>query len=62
MPSIPETIGLEIERACERIYPLQNVFIRKVKTMKAPKFDRACPRCKLPARRPRLMPLLRDAQ
>merc|ERR1712167_9673 len=26
-------------KACEGIYPLQNVFIRKVKILKAPKFD-----------------------
>jgi len=36
---IPETIGSEIEKACAGIFPLQNVFIRKVKTLKAPKFD-----------------------
>merc|ERR1711906_4017 len=29
----------EIMKACEGIYPLQNVFIRKVKILKAPKFD-----------------------
>ena len=36
---IPEAISKEIEKACAGIYPLQNVFIRKVKTIKAPKFD-----------------------
>jgi len=36
---IPEAIGKEIEKACQSIYPLQNVFIRKVKTIKAPRFD-----------------------
>ncbi|KAF8112263.1 hypothetical protein N665_0065s0046 [Sinapis alba] len=36
---IPEVIGKEIERATQSIYPLQNVFIRKVKILKAPKFD-----------------------
>jgi len=36
---IPELIGKEIEKACHGIYPLQNVFIRKVKIIKAPKFD-----------------------
>jgi small subunit ribosomal protein S3Ae len=36
---IPEAISKEIEKACQGIYPLQNVFIRKVKTLKAPKFD-----------------------
>lgn len=36
---IPEVIGKEIEKATTGIYPLQNVFIRKVKILKAPKFD-----------------------
>ncbi|EPS71864.1 hypothetical protein M569_02887, partial [Genlisea aurea] len=36
---IPESIGKEIEKATSGIYPLQNVFIRKVKILKAPKFD-----------------------
>ncbi|KAH8507487.1 hypothetical protein H0E87_009872 [Populus deltoides] len=36
---IPEVIGKEIEKATAGIYPLQNVFIRKVKILKAPKFD-----------------------
>lgn len=36
---IPEVIGKEIEKATFNIYPLQNVFIRKVKILKAPKFD-----------------------
>lgn len=36
---IPEAIGKEIEKATSSIYPLQNVFIRKVKILKAPKFD-----------------------
>ncbi|KAJ3084740.1 ribosomal 40S subunit protein S1B [Quaeritorhiza haematococci] len=36
---VPEVIGKEIEKACQGIYPLQNVFIRKVKILKAPKFD-----------------------
>lgn len=36
---IPEMIGREIEKATSSIYPLQNVFIRKVKILKAPKFD-----------------------
>lgn len=36
---IPEMIGKEIEKATCGIYPLQNVFIRKVKILKAPKFD-----------------------
>ncbi|KFK37895.1 hypothetical protein AALP_AA3G043200 [Arabis alpina] len=36
---IPEAIGKEIEKSTQNIYPLQNVFIRKVKILKAPKFD-----------------------
>jgi len=36
---IPESIGKRIEKECQGIYPLQNVFIRKVKVLKAPKFD-----------------------
>jgi len=36
---IPEVMGKEIEKACKGIYPLQNVFVRKCKILKAPKFD-----------------------
>ncbi|PNW73691.1 hypothetical protein CHLRE_13g568650v5 [Chlamydomonas reinhardtii] len=36
---IPESIGKDIEKSCQGIYPLQNTFIRKVKVLKAPKFD-----------------------
>jgi small subunit ribosomal protein S3Ae len=36
---IPEVIGQEIEKATSGIYPLQNTYIRKVKILKAPKFD-----------------------
>jgi len=36
---IPEVIGREIEKATQGIYPLQNVFIRKVKTLRKPKLD-----------------------
>jgi len=36
---IPEAIGKDIEKACQGIYPLQNVYIRKCKVLKAPKFD-----------------------
>merc|ERR1711934_660111 len=36
---IPEVIGKEIEKGCSGIFPLQNVFLRKVKMIKAPKFD-----------------------
>jgi len=34
-----DTIGHRIEKVCQGIYPLQNVYIRKVKIMKSPKFD-----------------------
>ena len=36
---VPEYMGTEIEKACAGIFPLQNVFIRKVKVLKKPKFD-----------------------
>jgi small subunit ribosomal protein S3Ae len=36
---VPEIIGKEIEKATQGIYPLQNVFIRKCKVLKKPKFD-----------------------
>ncbi|KAJ3026123.1 UNVERIFIED_CONTAM: ribosomal 40S subunit protein S1B [Siphonaria sp. JEL0065] len=35
----PEVIGKAIEKATQGIYPLQNVYVRKVKILKAPKFD-----------------------
>jgi len=36
---IPNSIGKNIEKHCYGIYPLTNVFIRKVKVLKTPKFD-----------------------
>ena len=36
---VPESIGREIEKASRSIYPLQNVYVRKAKILKAPKFD-----------------------
>ena len=39
--SIPESIGHMIQGACERIYPVQNVYVRKVKVLKTPKFDQS---------------------
>lgn len=36
---IPDSIGKDIEKACSFIYPLQDVYIRKVKIMKKPKFE-----------------------
>lgn len=38
--SIPENISGEILKAVQSIYPMQNVYIRKVKALKKPKFDR----------------------
>ena len=35
---IPNSIGTQIEQACQSIYPLKDVYIRKVKTLTAPKF------------------------
>jgi len=36
---IPESIGKEIEKQTQGIFPLKDVLIRKVKVMKKPKFD-----------------------
>jgi len=36
---IPESIGKEIEKQCQGIYPLKDVLVRKVKILKKPKFD-----------------------
>eukprot|EP00307_Rebecca_sp_RCC1486_P002726 CAMPEP_0119414444 /NCGR_PEP_ID=MMETSP1335-20130426/6978_1 /TAXON_ID=259385 /ORGANISM="Chrysoculter rhomboideus, Strain RCC1486" /LENGTH=274 /DNA_ID=CAMNT_0007439325 /DNA_START=68 /DNA_END=892 /DNA_ORIENTATION=- len=36
---IPELIGKEVEKATQGIFPLQNVFVRKAKIMRKPKFD-----------------------
>lgn len=36
---IPEAIGKQIRQACHSIYPLENVYIRKVKVLKTPRFD-----------------------
>jgi len=36
---VEETIGAEILKACNGIFPLRDVFIRKVKMLKQPKFD-----------------------
>lgn len=37
--SYPESMSVEIEKQCQSIFPLQNVFIRKCKILKKPKFD-----------------------
>ena len=36
---IPEVIGREIEKQASSVYPLQNVYVRKVKIVNAPKLD-----------------------
>jgi len=36
---IPDSIGRDIEKACQSIYPLHDVHVRKVKVLKKPKFD-----------------------
>ena len=38
---IAGVISKEIKKSCQRVYPLQHVLIRKVKVLKAPKFDPA---------------------
>ncbi|ELW69852.1 40S ribosomal protein S3a [Tupaia chinensis] len=34
-----DNIGKDIEKACQSIYPLHDVFVRKVKMLKKPKFE-----------------------
>merc|ERR1711881_683702 len=36
---IPDSIARDIEKACQGIYPLHDVHIRKVKVMRRPRFD-----------------------
>jgi len=36
---IPDSIARDIEKACQGIYPLHDVHIRKVKVLKKPRFD-----------------------
>merc|ERR1739845_323875 len=36
---IPESIGKEIEKQTQGIFPLKDVLVRKVKLLKKPKFD-----------------------
>ena len=36
---IPDSIGKDVEKACQSIYPLHDVHIRKVKVLKKPKLD-----------------------
>ena len=37
--SSPESIPAEIDKACQPIFPLKDVYIRKVKVLRKPKFD-----------------------
>ncbi|XP_060232182.1 small ribosomal subunit protein eS1-like [Meriones unguiculatus] len=36
---IPDSIGKDIEKACQSVYPLHDVFVRKVKMLKKPKSE-----------------------
>merc|ERR1740131_580270 len=36
---IPDTIADDIRKACNSIYPLKDVYIRKVKVLKRPRFE-----------------------
>merc|ERR1739838_1292403 len=36
---MPDSVGKDIEKACQSIYPLHDVFVRKVKMLKKPKFE-----------------------
>merc|ERR1712020_781893 len=36
---IPDSIGKDIEKSCQGIYPLHDVLVHKVKVLKKPKFD-----------------------
>jgi len=36
---LTDALGEEIKTKCKFIYPLNNIYIRKVKTVKKPKFD-----------------------
>jgi len=36
---LPDSIAKDIEKACNGIYPLHDVYVRKVKVMKKPKFE-----------------------
>lgn len=36
---IPDSIGKDTENVCQCIYPLHDIFVRKVKIMKKPKFE-----------------------
>lgn len=36
---LPDSIAKDIERACQGVYPLHDVYVRKVKVLKKPKFE-----------------------
>merc|ERR1719347_685209 len=36
---IPDTIADDIRKACNSVYPLKDVFVRKVKVLKKPRFE-----------------------
>jgi len=36
---LPDSIAKDIEKACNGVYPLHDVYLRKVKVMKKPKFE-----------------------
>jgi len=36
---LPDSMGSDIEKSCQGIYPLHDCYIRKVKCLKKPKFD-----------------------
>lgn len=36
---LPDSIAKDIEKACQGIYPLHDVYIRKVKVLKKPRFE-----------------------
>merc|ERR1711953_1578374 len=36
---IPDSIAVDIAKECQRIYPLHDVHIRKVKVIRRPRFD-----------------------
>ena len=39
MFSLTDTVTKEITKVCSKIFPLENVLIKKVKVLKKPKFD-----------------------
>mgnify|MGYP002043732055 CR=1 FL=1 len=37
--SLSDTVSKQITKECSKIFPLENVLIKKVKVLKKPKFD-----------------------